>query len=311
MTSTKPHRLRYCLLNLAAAGLVLSLPISRARAQAVLDVAQVTVSFWPEFDQPRVLVIYRVLLAPGTPLPAQVSVPVPSSVSTLNAVASRRLDGSLIVADYSQSTEGETHWVLIQSVELELQLEFYAPLVRSGDLRSFSFTWPGGLAAAEFVYEAQEPIGVTTFDMTPEPDSDAIGEYGLRYRRLNLGRLELASTPQLEFSYSRSSDQMSAELLQIATPADAPTVGPTASTAPNLGWPLLALSLLLVVGSGGYLLWKRRPVQPRTRRRHRAATESAEGEARATAVFCHNCGARADDRDRFCRRCGTALRRER
>jgi hypothetical protein len=298
-------------LNLVTVGLVLSLPTGRARAQAVLDVAQVTVSFWPEFDQPRVLVIYRVLLAPGTRLPAQVSVPVPSSVSTLNAVASRGLDGSLINADYSQSTEGETHWVLIQSTELELQLEFYTPLVRSGDLRSFSFAWPGGLAAGEFVFEAQEPIGVTTFDMTPEPASEEIGEYGLRYRRLNLGRLELASAPQLEISYTRSSEQMSAELLQVATPAGPPgsAFGQPAPLAPNLAWPLLAVGLLLVAGSGGYLLWKRRSVRPKARRRHRAAAETEAGEPQAAVVYCHNCGTAAGSRDRFCRRCGTALRR--
>jgi hypothetical protein len=274
-------------------------------------VAQVTVSFWPEFDQPQVLVIYRVRLAPGTGLPAQVSVPVPSGVSTLNAVANRGEDGSLINAAYAWETDGGTNRVVVQSSNLEIQLEFYAPFVRSGDLRSFTFAWPGGLAADEFVFEIQEPIGVTTFDMTPESDSEVIGEYGLRYRRLSLGRLEAASAPQLEFSYTRSSEQLSAELLPVGTPAGPPgeAVGQTAPLGPSLGLPLLAAGLLLVAGSGGYLLWKRRPVRQRARRRHRAAADPEAGETQAGLVYCHNCGTAAGARDRFCRRCGTALRR--
>ena len=67
---------------------------------------------------------------------------------------------------------------------------------------------------------------------------------------------------------------------------------------------------VLVVAAGGaaavYFLQPRSRRQPGRERHHKARAESA-GKA---DVYCHQCGARAQTGDRFCRVCGTELRQD-
>jgi len=305
-------RIRVAALALLLAGLGLGLPASTARAQSQPVVAQLTVSFWPEYDRTDVLVIYRFQLADSAPLPARVQVPVPSSVADLNAVATRNADGLLVDAAFTRQEADGVSYLLIDSDSREVQVEYYLPLLRTGDTRSFMFTWPGGLAASDFIYEVQQPVGASGLRMEPAAQSQSAGEFGLTYQRTGLGLVEVNAQPTLSFSYSRTSDQLSADFVQAQTPIGTPEAagGRTPNLVGYLPWALLGLGLVLMAGGAVYYVRTVRP-SSRSRRRHQrpAAVESDGDEEDASPVYCHNCGTRASSSDRFCRRCGTQLRR--
>lgn len=304
-------RVRWLTLFLALAAVGVGLGLSPAAAQTAPVVDVLRVSVWPEYDQPAALLLYRLSLAPSTALPAPIRLPIPASVTDLNAVATLNAQGSLVDAVYTRETAGNVSWVVMNSASLEIQIEFYLPLARSGDTRSFTFTWPGGLAASDFVFEAQEPVGATDFQMEPAAQSASAGEFGLTYRQARIGPLDAAATPVLAISYRRTTDQFSAVLVAEQTPLGTPESagGGTPDLSTYLPWALLALGLLLMAGGVIYYVRTLRP-SARNRQRHRPATSEApdDGEGIASTVYCHNCGTRASASDRFCRRCGTQLR---
>ena len=67
-----------------------------------------------------------------------------------------------------------------------------------------------------------------------------------------------------------------------------------------------------LIGYGAYSAWRhqqggsKRRVKRQPRRQGRAGQASPQT---GTAVFCHNCGTQAVAGDKFCRECGTELRR--
>jgi hypothetical protein len=283
-----------------------------AAAQDSPSVDQLTVSFWPEYDRPDVLVIFRLHLADSTQLPTHVRVPIPASVSTLNAVAMRNAQDALVNANYTRQTEGDSAYLVVDSSSLDVQVEFYLALARTGQARSFAFTWPGGLAAADFLFEVQEPVGASSLQMEPAPQSQVAGEFGLTYQRSSLGAIDESATPSASFSYNRSTDRLTADFVQAQTPLGTPESpgGRTPDLTRYLPWALLALGLLLMAAGGVYYLRTMRPSK-RGERRHLPTrrAERADEDVDPAPVYCHTCGARASASDRFCRQCGTQLRR--
>jgi hypothetical protein len=294
----------------ALLGLVLLAWPVVAGAQATPAVDQATVSLWPEFDRPEVLIIYRLRLAAAEELPARVAIPIPANLSSLNAVATRAQDGSLVNASYTQETSGDTTRLLVDSDSPDIQVEFYVPMERVGGQRSFRFTWPGGLAAASFVFDVQQPVEATEFTLTPPGESQAVGEFNLTYHRVAIGAIDETSTPTVSGTYNRTTDRLTSDFLGGQTPLGTPEApgGRTPDLTAYLPYGLLALGLLLLAGGGIYYFRTARPAA-RPRPRHRRTSADGGDQLDASPVYCHNCGALASATDFFCRRCGTQLRR--
>ncbi len=93
------HRLGWMLLPIVLAGF--GLRWTPAAAQEAPAIEQLTVALWPEYDQPAMLVILRVQLAPGTQLPVDVILPIPTSAGEPLAVAYTTAEGALLNAPRS------------------------------------------------------------------------------------------------------------------------------------------------------------------------------------------------------------------
>lgn len=282
-----------------------------AAAQGAAPLDSVTVALWPEYDRRDVLVIYRVLLSDRADLPTQVRLPIPAEALDLTAVAYRDAAGQLLNAPYERIEGDPVDTVVIDSAGLEVQLEYYAPLAIDGDRRSFTFVWPGGLAAASFGFEVQQPFGAGSMELTPPASTRTTDLQGLVYHNLLIGAVEPEDRPQLSLVYVKSTDELSAE---IAAPPPALAPPPTSTgSAIDLN-SILPYGLLLagigLIGAGVVYYLRTRRAERRPRPRHRPAASPAEGERQvdASPVFCHDCGSQASASDRFCRRCGTALR---
>jgi len=279
-------------------------PFAFRTQESTPGLERLEIALWPEYDRAATLVIYRFRLGANTPLPAVVELPIPSSVGEPNAVAWQDADQALFDAPYTLEVAGE--WTIVR-IELEQsrtgQLEYYADLQIADDRRSFRFDWPGGIEIGTLAYEVQQPVTAAELTIVPAADRETSGPFGLTYHLAELGRRPAGDSWAIELSYRKPDAILSVEALQpLVEPAPATS---TASEPPTiLPWVLGGLGLAVVAGGLAYY-FRSRPA-PAAPGRRRGASVGPTLEA--SAIFCHQCGNKAQASDRFCRNCGTRLR---
>ncbi len=196
------RHLRWMLLLVVLAGLGLGL--RPAAAQQPPAIERLGVALWPEYDQPAMLVILRVQLAPGTALPAEVTLPIPASAGEPLAVAYTTADGALLNAPYTRQVQGDWALITLTSETPNAQVEYYQPLQISGTQRDFLYEWPGGQDLGMLSYEVQHPVGAQAMTIDPPAQSSAPRPDGLLYSFADLGPVPGMETRQIQLSYQRA-----------------------------------------------------------------------------------------------------------
>jgi hypothetical protein len=114
-----------------------------AQAQAgpiALDALEI--DFWPEYDQPSMLVIYRLTLAAETGMPATLALRIPTSVGTPYNVAYKDADGQLYNLTYTRDVQGDWTLITFTTITNQVQAEYYDPaLAKAGTRRTYAFEW--------------------------------------------------------------------------------------------------------------------------------------------------------------------------
>ncbi len=284
-----------------------------ARAQTPPTIAEFQVALWPEYDNPSMLVIYRVRLDPATELPAVAELPIPASVGDPLAVAMTDSSGNLVNAQYTRGVSGEWGLISVTTESLQLQVEYYSPLVFDGQLRRFTYSYPGASNVVSMSYEVQAPIGAEEMTITPAPESQTVGQDGLTYYSADLGIDSGTSGTEIDITYVKTSTDLTADLLSLPPGSPDSTQGGTPDLRQFIPWVLLAFGVILVAAGGAWYLRLTRASPAAGRRRRRPSRPASRsdlerGEMDASPVFCHNCGRRAAASDRFCRSCGVPLR---
>ena len=232
MTTTRsiPHAL------ITLAFLILASAASYAQPPHV-HLQRFEVAIWPEYDQPAALVMYRGWLAPDVELPITVTLPLPSQVTTPNAVAKRGPGTGLLVAPHTIESNGDWNMIHVQTDLPEIRVEFYVDLATDQPTRNFTFEWPGGPVIDEAFYEVMQPLGATDFAATPSSAPPALGPDGLTYQREELGPIAEGAPFYVQFAYSKNTPDLTASALQPAAPPQQtspppPTAAPTPQQQP-------------------------------------------------------------------------------
>jgi hypothetical protein len=283
--------------------LMLFLAPSQAQAQAAITFENLEVHLWSEYDQPSMLVIYDFQLTADTPLPASVKLRIPRDANII-AVAFDE-NGGYMNAEFAGPTE-EGNWqvvTLFVKAPTAYRLEYYQPLQRDGNVRTFKYQWSGEYAVNTFRIDIQVPEDSTAVKSTPmvpfAPSQPFLNGSAAREN------LAAGETYTVDLEYARTSED---SVVQPASPqvtASEPITADTAGrvTLDNLPYILGGVGLLLIVGAA-YYFWQSRstgPVKTRTRSQRRDEREGPQ-------TYCHECGTRANAEDRFCRVCGTKIR---
>lgn len=270
-----------------------------ASAQSPVSFEQLDIQFWPDYDQPSVLVMYDFVVSADTPLPALISVRIPAG-SQLFAVA-REESGGLMNVQYDQPVQVGNYSVVSFSVtdRSTYRVEFYVPYVLSEQRRTFIYIWPGDYDVATFKFWLQEPAGAT--NVTTEPAMSNLGpsQNGFTYQSLVLQNVKVGENLSLKFSYDKDNASLAGGV-QPSAPLEQPQ--PLMSFLP---WIVGGVGVALIVG-GGVWYWvsgRAGSGVGRSRKRHTAQAE----EDPVAMAYCSQCGKRAGPGDRFCRACGTKL----
>jgi hypothetical protein len=291
------------------------LPVA-AQAQQPLDFSAVEVALWPEYDRPSVLVIYRITLSPQASLPVEVRLRIPAYAGPPNAVASRTPDGSLYNLLYEQENLGEWSELVFQATTPELQIEYYdTKLVKEGQERHFEYTWPGDYAVNAFQIQVQQPRNAGQMLISPSLGSGAVGEDGMIYFTSDIGPLTEGQSFSISVDYQKPDDELSAAgvPVQASGPLDDSASG---RWTLNSALPyILGIFGLALIGGGAYWYWQSGQEKSAPKRKRGTRRKSSQVDDRPVAnegshIYCHQCGKRAAAGDRFCRSCGTQLRRE-
>ncbi len=274
-----------------------------AQAQSSLTLDSLKISLWSEYDQPSMLVIYDFKLPADAKLPVNLKIAFPKDAN-LTAVALLE-NGQYINADFSGPQDENNQLVITIQVKKQTtyHVEYYEPLARTGNARSFNYQWLGKYAINNLKVEIQVPADSTAVKSTPAlpfaPNQNFLTG------SVSVGSLKAEDSYRVQLSYDRTSEATAAEAASnqvTSDPITQKTLGRV--TLDNLPYILGAIGVLLIIGAAFYF-WRSTslPEMARSRRRPRRSAEISP-----TAVYCHECGTRANADDRFCRVCGTKLR---
>jgi hypothetical protein len=283
---------------------LLTLPLS-ANAQSGLSLDMLTVQLWPEFDQPSMLVIYDFTLPQGTTLPVNVTLRIPTEANLI-AVAYAN-NGSLLNVPF-QEPQVENNWQVVTitvDTAAAYHIEYYAPLTRQDTQREYTYLWPGDYAVKAFNVSVKMPVDTTEFTTDPQMKDATPANSDQFYLEWGTSDLEAGKQLPIKLSYTKTSDRLSASDQPLQTGVVDENTEGRISLSNYLPYILAGMGILLIV-TGGLYFWQTSKGKPGRRLRHRIRDEEPVGGE----VYCHQCGKRAQPADRFCRTCGTRLRKE-
>jgi hypothetical protein len=288
-----------------------------AIAQQTIPFSSVVVDLWPEFDRPEMLVIYHITLSPSVSLPTNLVVQIPAHVGEPSAVAVRQADGALFSVQYQRMVRGQWADISLTATTPDIQIEYYdSTLTGNTSLRTYTFRWPVTVEVDSFTINVQQPVGATLMNINPSLGNGIVGSDGLTYYSGDVTSLLTDSIFELSLSYEKETDELSMMEVQIqpGTSLDDPSmVGQSEPVQTYLPWILGGLGIVFISG-GAFWYWqsgRRQSSMPRRGERRRASNSSENPVIEETGqVYCHQCGKRAAEGDRFCRVCGTRLRIE-
>lgn len=285
--------------------LTLLLVPAHANAQEGIALETLAVQLWPEFDQPSMLVIYDFTLAEGASLPTDINLRIPNE-ATLIAVAYAP-SGNLLNVPYEEPAEEDGWQVVTIKVDTAAvyHIEYYAPLTQTDAQREYLYLWPGDYAVGNFTVSVKIPIDTTEYTTDPQMKATTPADGGQTTLEWGTSNLEMGEQLPIRLRYTKTSDRLGVSDQPLETGiVDENTTG-RISLSNYLPYILGGLGILLIL-VGGLYFWQASQGKRGPRQRHQARDEESPGEE----IYCHQCGKRAQPADRFCRTCGTRLRKE-
>jgi hypothetical protein len=278
--------------------LLIFLAVTPAFAQQGLVLESVQVQFWPEYDDPAMLVIYTIELSADTPLPVEVRVPIPTTAGAPNAVAVA-FEGRLVTRDYTREVEGEWADIIVEADSPIIHVEYYDPgLVFDGRERTFDYVWAGGYAVNAFGVRVQSPVGASNMSFSVEMGLPQTADDTLSYYSGSFGSLSAGEQFSFSMAYQKSSSRLTIDALEGGTTA---------------WWiPLLVGLGVVMLGLGGWFY-----INDSSKSKKKSKSKYARKRSRGTrtarptggpARYCHSCGSKSQRGDKFCRECGEELR---
>jgi len=289
---------------------------THVQAQNQVRFSVLEIDLWPEYDQPAMLVINKIQLAPETTLPVELMLRIPVEAGEPSAVAVGESEDNLINSNYKRDVQGKWANIRITTALPVIRLEYYDPrIVKQDAARHYEFAWVGDYEVDDFLVQVQQPFGVSSMVISPDKDEFLSSSDGtLTYYDTQVGLLKAGSSYYLTIEYEKSSDVLSVDGLKVE-----PIVPVTKNTSGRVAWLsspvviVLMFGLVIVIGGGiWYSRSQNRMVSVPTRGRRKTSKIPAEAKANADqpVIYCHQCGKRANNDDRFCRVCGARLRVE-
>ncbi|MCX8103710.1 MAG: zinc ribbon domain-containing protein [Candidatus Bipolaricaulota bacterium] len=241
--------------------------------QIPVVIERLAISLWPEYDDPRLLVIYRGELAEDPTSSLVFTLP---RTAQIHAVAHVGPAGTLLTDAWQILPEDNEQLVLFTPGSRRFQVEYYDDVLGTAPERAFVFQFRSDrYDIKNLEIEVQQPLRATGFQASPALEPQGVDTRGFHYFGRRVGAVPPGTLIEQRVSY-RKTDTL-------------PSLRPAALS--SLVW---AGAGLIVAALGVIsLLWLRQ-------RRRTARATAPQRPAR----FCVRCGYRFRADEHFCPQCG-------
>ena len=300
-----PARFALLLIALLLGSGVYSEVLSQAvEPSADPGLAELTVDIWPEFDDPRVLVIYDGMLAAGVDTPREFSfiVPADAKVHMAGGIAP---DGSHVHADFDTRLRADGLMEVSYTLQVpRVYMEFYYDPFTSGDQRRFTYPVVSDLEIDSLMVRVQEPFRAVEFELEPAATDAVQDTRGLSYGLVHFTGVPAETVTPVMVSYRKADRQPS--VARPTAPSSSQGAGPREPAPFPWGrvrsWVLGTLAAMFFA-VGLYKL----SVTTGSRGAHGAGTAARAGSAPGLR-FCSECGQPVESSHKYCGECGRPLR---
>jgi mono/diheme cytochrome c family protein len=303
---------------------------SQASAPAAdLVMARLRLSIWPEYDDPRVLIMLRGEMTPRQAFPTNISLPIPKGAEIIGAGMISEQNELLLHPH--QILPGDTQDTLQLNLPVpRFFVEFYYnPFTTSGPEKRFVYPAPTTYPIQLFEVDIQQPVKATAFTLDPAPTERMTDNQGFTYHQFTYHDVGKEESRAFTIAYTKTATTPSVSKQQ-------PTPQPTEKVRVRSDNTLVVLSIfagaIFVFAGCAWLLQRsqlqhmpttlapapsvsmsdtllgllRNDTQPQK-------TETADvppvlQQTRAIN-FCANCGRKLLPDDRFCSGCGKPIKR--
>ncbi|RME46917.1 MAG: zinc ribbon domain-containing protein [Chloroflexi bacterium] len=311
---------------LATVALALASPAS-AQEPTGPTIEQLQVDLWPQYDDPRLLVIYTGTLSAPPDQPLRFPIPADAQV---NAVAHLNDQDQLINEPWQPQIEGDQQVITFTPTTARFQLEYYLDVIGPGPDRSFTVDIDvGGQPVKLLGIAVQQPAGASNLRGEPALMGPVAGFQGLNYFSRQVENVQPGQTVRQTVTYTKSDDRLSVDVIGPAASEQSgaqpqPTVAPSgtgfstnfAGRSTTQFWLPIGATAVILIGLALIAVgaWRARqtvpvPAEPTARRqRGGRRTRPSRATEEGPAKFCNKCGATFAPDDRFCAECGAPRR---
>lgn len=265
-------------------------PDSVFARQKELTAEKLNIAVWPEYDDPRVLAMFRGQFDPTTFEPTQIGFELPPMAEVIGAgYISQK--GELLLQPY-QVVPGQRGDLLVLSLsQHRFFLEYYYPAFGPEPERSFTYEIPIGYPVKFLEIRVQRPRTARNFVVEPPSSQIFTDGQGFEYHTYLFTDLEPGTTLAFDISYTKRDPSPSVlRQPEPPVPQTGPPPAPTREGAfarvQTRYMPYL-LGGLVVVGVGLIVLWAMGRVPGLARR---TPCDSCEKMILTSHEYCPYCG---------------------
>ena len=273
-------------------------------------ISNLKVSVWPEYDEPRVLVIYQGNLGPGASFPQEVRFRVPKGAEITQTCAIKKPADEHLCQLNETTTEGD--WLMV-SYKLPLPdflVEFYYNPVSGAGGRALDFSFLPTYPVDNLQLEVQQPLRSSEFTLSPSAESVSTDQQGFKYYHYDFKDVPADKALAVKVSYGKPDARPSVN----KPPQQGAAGGSGDADSSRLPWLIVAVAM---VGAIAIVLVRQRrrgleAPAPRMAWQAAGAGRVAAGRAPTSepgrGLYCTQCGRHLRSADRFCPECGAKQR---
>ena len=291
--------------------------LSRSAASAPAPVAEpapgdirmqrLSISIWPEYDDPRVLVILRGELASQIQTPTRIRLPLPKGAELLGA-GMISPQNELLNHPYERVAGEASDTLLLTLPTRRFFAEwYYDPFGQRQPARQFAYTVSLTYAIAQLDVDILQPDAATEFRIDPAPMRQDVDPRGGKHYRFTYQELPPEASRTFQIAYVKTTEEPS-----VAKPASSPQTGEPQTSGLSRSAKTWAAFIMLagfaVILAGGVFIFRHQPPVPAPVQPTAASpTPTAEATA-ASPNYCSHCGRQLQAAYAFCPGCGRPLR---